>query len=267
MAMSPTREFMPEQASSTRSWYCATNRVTPSRATGTSNSRRLSVAAWDTNSFSGAVMRSKRPAVASIGIDSDAAVISQWRDIVKNGDVAGEWWLPPGGTAICGDAISFLKNYQWQGGEFVYLDPPYPFGVRSSKREIYGQEFGTWEQHEELLAVIWVLPCMVAISGYWNELYADRLKDWRTISFNTVARSGEIRQEWLWMNYRQPQELHDYRFLGDDFRERERLTRMRRRWVARLARMEPLERLMLSAAISGEHGAKQAGNDDTVPHR
>jgi hypothetical protein len=199
--------------------------------------------------------------VASIGIDSDAAVIKCWHPdpIAKNSDVAGGWELPPGATVICGDAKSFLKNYQWQGGEFVYLDPPYPFDVRSSKRDLYAQEFGTWEQHEELLSVIWTLPAMVAISGYWSDLYADRLHDWRTISFNTVARSGESRTEWLWMNYRVPLELHDYRFLGDDFRERERLTRMRKRWVTRLGRMEPLERLMLSAAI--------AENSDGVPHR
>ncbi len=36
--------------------------------------------------------------------------------------------------------------------------------------------------------------------------------------------------------------LHDYRYLGEDFRERERIKRKKQRWVNRLQTMPVLER-------------------------
>ena len=195
---------------------------------------------------SGAIMRTKKPAEISCGIDSNKSVIYRWN--------SGEWRLPPGAIAVLGDAISALKFREYQGGEFVYCDPPYLFDVRSSNRDIYENEFGTPEQHAELISVLRSLPCRVMLSGYWSELYADLLKDWRTVSFNTTDRGGNLKEEWLWMNYPEPEALHDYRFLGSKFRERERLARFRRRWVARLQRMDQLERLMLSAAIAESSG-------------
>lgn len=55
--------------------------------------------------------------------------------------------------------------------------------------------------------------------------------------------------EWLWMNYPRPVKLHDYRYLGDDFRERERIKRKKARWIDRLARMDILERQAMLAAL------------------
>jgi len=52
------------------------------------------------------------------------------------------------------------------------------------------------------------------ISGYWSELYARELKNWRSISFQAMTRGGFVATEWLWMNYPEPFELHDYSFLG-----------------------------------------------------
>jgi hypothetical protein len=142
---------------------------------------------------------------------------------------------------------------KWHGDEFVYLDPPYLFDVRSSKAPLYRHEYGEVHEHLVLLSLIKTLPVNVAISGYYSDLYAQNLAGWRSITFNTVDRAGNTKQEWLWMNYPEPTELHDYRYLGKDYRERERLAKMRRRWLAKLAHMKPLERLMLSAAIA-EHG-------------
>lgn len=209
---------------------------------------------------SGAVMRAKKPAAASIGIDRDAAVIAQWRSATdENDDTSGKWVLPPGGIAINGDAISFLSDYSWRGDEFVYCDPPYLFDVRSSKRPMYNAEFGEVDDHQKLLDILEDIPCPVMISGYFSPLYGKRLQDWRVTSFTTTDRAGNLKVEWLWMNYPEPEALHDYSFLGDNFRERERLTRIRKRWVARIQRMDPLERLMLSAAIaeSGDVGQHQ----------
>ena len=42
----------------------------------------------------------------------------------------------------------------------------------------------------------------------------------------------------------------DYRYLGKDFRERERLKRMKARWVKRLEKMPLLQRQALLAALA-----------------
>jgi hypothetical protein len=35
----------------------------------------------------------------------------------------------------------------------------------------------------------------------------------------------------VWMNFPEPAELHDYRFLGEDYRERQDIKRQRERWL------------------------------------
>ena len=133
----------------------------------------------------GAVLLHKRPAVASIGVDVDAAVVACWAArLVNNGDVVDR----AGCTIICDDAISFLRSYPWRGDEFVYADPPYLLETRSSKGRIYAHEFGAADQHQRLLRVLLSLPCPVAISGYWSSLYAELLATWRTIFYTTRTR-------------------------------------------------------------------------------
>jgi site-specific DNA-adenine methylase len=197
----------------------------------------------------GSVMLHKLPAACTIGIDSDAHVVQHWMDLIANNDDAHDRLLGSC-TVKHGDAISFLQSYDFHGDEFVYADPPYLFETRRSKRKLYNVEFGDVDQHEKLLAVLKSLPCMVAISGYQSSLYSAVLAKWRTISYNTVNRAGDVVEEWLWMNYDEPTELHDYRYLGENFREREKITRQKRRWRARLARMEPLQRYALMASIA-----------------
>ena len=87
------------------------------------------------------------------------------------------------------------------------------------------------------------------ISGYWSALYADALKDWNSTHFQAMTRGGRTATEWLWYNYPEPVALHDYRFLGENFRERERIKRKKQRWTERLHSMPILERRALLAAI------------------
>jgi hypothetical protein len=102
---------------------------------------------------------------------------------------------------------------------------------------------------------------MVAISGYWSALYATELADWRTSTFQTVNHAGRPATEWLWMNYPKPLDLHDYRYLGRDFRERERIKRKKTRWTERLRSMPDLERYALMEAI-GELRSRLATSGD-----
>jgi site-specific DNA-adenine methylase len=203
----------------------------------------------------GAVLLHKRSAVASIGIDCDTEVVNWWSSrLAKNGELVDRL---PGATIIHGDAISFLKKRSWTDKEFefVYCDPPYLFETRSSKGRIYPHEFGDIDQHTQLLTLLLSLPCSVAISGYWSSLYADMLANWRSIHYQTRTRGGSTVTEYLWMNYPEPKELHDYRYLGENFRQRERLKRIRTRWLARLGRMDALERYAMLEAIA-EYGGK-----------
>ena len=75
------------------------------------------------------------------------------------------------------------------------------------------------------------------------------LADWTSTTFQAVTRSGRIATEWLWFNFPEPIALHDYRFLGRNFRERERIKRKKLRWVNRLKVMPTLERRALLAAL------------------
>ena len=58
------------------------------------------------------------------------------------------------------------------------------------------------------------------------------------------------------MNYPEPNVLHDYRFLGKDYRQRERIKRKATRWVSRLNSLPRLERL----AIYGEMASSLANS-------
>jgi DNA adenine methylase len=190
----------------------------------------------------GAIMRRKKPATLNIGIDRDPEAIKAFpRTEVAEND-QGRFRFESG------DGLTFLRAYNFVGDELVYCDPPYLFETRNSDRTRYACELGDARQHRELLDILTALPCMAMISGYWSKLYADRLHRWHSIRFAAMTHSGP-RTEWLWSNFPEPVELHDYRHVGASFRERERIKRKKQRWMARLHRLPMLERQVLLAAI------------------
>jgi hypothetical protein len=158
----------------------------------------------------------------------------------------------------CQDGIKFLAVHRFNGSELVYCDPPYLLSTRGNRR-IYRYELSD-RQHRRLLKIIKRLPCMVMISGYWSEMYAEALKDWNSIHFEAMTRGGRKATEWLWFNFPEPVALHDYRFLGKNFRERERIKRKKLRWVNRLQRMPLLERRALLSAITDTPGFDDGGS-------
>jgi hypothetical protein len=98
-------------------------------------------------------------------------------------------------------------------------------------------------------------------------MYAGELAGWRTVNFQAVKRSGEVAEEWLWMNFPAPLELHDYRYLGEDFRERERIKRKRERWERRLREMPASECYSIMAAmetVRTERAAILRASDDGI---
>jgi hypothetical protein len=218
-----------------------------------------------------AILRLKQPAALNVGVDLDAAAIarcSEWARAgsghAKKNSEGGLRRRPTPKTAISdrqfrfhrGDGIAFLKSYHFTGQELVYCDPPYMMETRT--RSLYQFEM-TNAQHAELLRVLKGLKCRVMISGYWTRLYHLELTSWNVARFEAMTRGGRTATEYLWFNFPEPLALHDYRYLGEDFRERERIKRKKLRWVKRLERMPMLERRCLLEAI-----ASLAGNGDSA---
>jgi hypothetical protein len=179
----------------------------------------------------GAVLRHKKPADRNIGIERDPLVLDRW--------VGDE---PRDAELVLGDAVEYLSAFPFTGSELVYCDPPYMLETRRGGR-LYRHEYTTAD-HEQLLAVLKRLPCMVMISGYTNPLYAETLAAWRTHRFMAKSQT-DLREETVWMNFPEPAVLHDTRFRGDDFRERQCIQRRRRTLHRRMHAMEKHERVDL----------------------
>jgi DNA adenine methylase len=190
----------------------------------------------ETHLGGGAVMRNKRPARSNIGIEIDPEVVEMWTNS-----------HPIGFELVHDDAINYLNNYRFTGKELLYCDPPYLRETRKRHKRLYKYEYSR-QQHIELLEVLKTLPCMVMVSGYESSLYKESLNGWHTHSFQSTCHYG-VATEWVWMNYSTPVDLHDYRYLGNNFRERERIKRKSQRWLEKLKSMPILERLALLSAI------------------
>jgi len=214
----------------------------------------------------GAVMRHKRPARYNLGIDLDGAAVQRADNLAR----AGEWLSARARPAGCGDvswewlnvdALDWLGRWVPPARTLVYCDPPYPMSVRSSPHRMYRYELSE-DRHRELLDVLRELSALVMVSGYSCELYDQALSSWRVVRYRTMTRGGRMADECLWCNYPEPTELHDYRYLGRDFRERERIRRKQARWVRRLSEMSVLERRAVESALSvvrAQEGSSQEG--------
>jgi DNA adenine methylase len=203
---------------------------------------------------SGAILRKKRPAACSIAIDADPSAVAAMRSSDE---------IPLATNIIHGDVMDWLsQNKKPLANTVIYADPPYLMESRSAGREIYNREFHTEAEHIQLLDALLQLDCPVAISGYWSQLYMDKLRSWRWITFTGQTRGGP-QTEWLWMNYPEPTELHDYQYLGEDYRERERIKRKKNRWKKKLQTMPSTERYAILAAIR-EAVASIYGNGDNA---
>lgn len=195
----------------------------------------------------------ERSGIAECSEPAECADMAMPDCIAGNGTTAGTI-ASDGDTGryefYVGDGVAFLQTYPFHGNELAYCDPPYLHCTRRDHHRLYRYEMSD-QQHEALLAILLRLPCMVCVSGYWSELYADTLRAplWRVHSYTAQTRGGKV-SEYLWCNYREPTALHDYRYLGRDFRERERIKRMKARWVKRLEKMPLLQRQALQAAIA-----------------
>jgi len=184
----------------------------------------------------GSVLRHKAPAHKSIAIDIDTNVVRWWRQT-----------HPSLATYLAADALAFLQTYPFDGSEVVYCDPPYLPSTRKRSR-VYRHDL-TFQDHCELLQILKSVPSRVIISGYSSELYKTELTGWQQVEFTAKAHDG-VRLESLWANYPLPKKLHDARFLGANFRQRQDIKRRLERIRHRISTLSVQEQHEIAAWIT-----------------
>ena len=199
---------------------------------------------------SGQVFHRKRKAANSVLIDRNPEVLRLLPDDEEQSGV----------EVIMGDALDWLPalndrivvNHSGERiGKFldnavIYCDPPYVLSTR--KERLYYEHEMSDADHSALLSTLKALKCRVLLSGYDCALYSSQLQDWRCIRYRTRTR-GKTVTECLWCNFPEPEELHDWRYAGHNFRQRTALSRLKRRWLGKLERMKPRQRGYVLNAI------------------
>ena len=178
----------------------------------------------------GSVMKAKKRAETEFGIDLDkrALEMSNLKD--------------SGVHLVQDDGIGFLHNFPFEGHEVVYCDPPYYPEMRKRDR-VYKYDL-CHHDHIRLLDLVTQLNARIIVSGYDNDIYRQYLKDWRIYTYSSKAHDG-LREEFLWYNFPSTSELHDYRYLGSNFRERQTIQRRLKRIKHRLGKLTAQERSLL----------------------
>lgn len=179
-----------------------------------------------------AVYRHIKPADCSYLSDIDPDVIKAWND-------AGYRDFHQH-RVVCADAIKELMRIDLTlnaflggmprvkpEGVFVFLDPPYPLNSRKSNKSVYRFEM-TDSDHAVLLAYIShpdFQRYKVMICTYPNDLYHAVLSKWNHKDYYSTIRGG-VALERVYYNYPTPGPLHDSRYYGGNFRQREQFKRI-----------------------------------------
>lgn len=196
---------------------------------------------------SGIILRTKLPAFRNIGIDLDGELLTRFETDHFN-TCQERMFLP---ELLNGDALTLLPTLGLRRDDLVYADPPYPASVRvAGARPYYKHEALDEAWHERFLAVLQALPCAVMVSGYEGDLYTRRLAKWRSSYKWTVNRAGAKVREFVWMNFAEPALLHDPRFVGGNFTDRQRVKRKIGRWVRNFSAMAPGERWAIYESLT-----------------
>ena len=184
-----------------------------------------------------------RPA-RTVGFDLDAEVIQSWQAVN---------WM----DARQQDAISFLQSFTFPTDRRVCLfcDPPYPIETRRSTHR-YPYELTT-EQHSDLLTALQRIhqespTVQILLCTLPNVTYEAALPDWHRVSYQNTTRGGAV-EEHLYVNRPANGVLQDYRYIGRDFTDRQRIKRKADRWVKGLQRLPEAERNAILSRIREQY--------------
>jgi hypothetical protein len=132
---------------------------------------------------------------------------------------------------------------------FVFCDPPYVMSKRAGGK-IYECEL-TDQDHQRFIGTMTTIDAsryQTMICGYACDLYAS-LDPWESIDHRVPTRGG-LQDERIWMNYQKPVLLHDYQYVGDGRRIRERIRRRQNNWREQLNQMSEQERLAMLEVLN-----------------
>lgn len=192
-----------------------------------------------------------RRADISILNDKDQRVIERWKKatILKNCIVCenfmqGSLFEQPEKPVVIlktQDYACVIAKFKDTADAFIYCDPPYKMDTRSSKKRIYKFDWINDNDHIDFLSLANTCKTNVMISAYESDLYNDMLKGWNTHRFMSMTRAG-LKQEIIYYNYPKPAILHDFQYLGKNYRERERIKRKVIRFENKMNRLPDDER-------------------------
>ena len=195
----------------------------------------------ETHLGGGAIMKRKPPALHNIGIDLHARALAKFKCDYPV-------------QLIHGCAHRFLAEYEFQGRELVYSDPPYLKHTRSSARR-YRFDYEE-RDHVELLRLVKRVPGRVMRSGYPAALGDELLYGWHSVELQ-VMNQGGVRTEKLWFNFT-IERIHWARYVGKNHTDRQRVKRKAQSWGRRYRALPPGERLAVLAALMAAEAQQSA---------
>ncbi len=235
----------------------------------------------------------KPPALRTLLIDRDDAVVTWWHrqngrwsidhrqdrrgfqellsSLVDDDDAVPARWST---AAIVADGISFVEAAAERGCPelLIYADPPYMAETRS-KLNLYRFEM-TDRDHIRFLKAAKRLSGPTVISGYDSRAYRKYLDGWSVDTRQVITRGRTLATECVWRNA--PAKLlasssvaMEYSQLAGNFRDRQRVDRLCKRWVADFQRKPTQERrAILLALLDAERSAAAivGHNDDSHHH-
>jgi hypothetical protein len=77
----------------------------------------------------------------------------------------------------------------------------------------------------------------------------DSILNWKSIDHRVPTRGG-LQEERIWMNYQSPEILHDYQYIGDGRRSRERIRRRQKNWREQLLAMPEQQRMAMLEVLN-----------------
>jgi site-specific DNA-adenine methylase len=147
------------------------------------------------------------------------------------------------------DYSVIMDRFKENADAFIYCDPPYPMHKRISQQKLYRFDWEREDQHADFLKLASNCKCAVMISSYPNDQYNAALKGWHTHKFYSTIRGGRRAEEIIYMNYPPPVILHDFQYLGKNYRERDNLKRKVKRNLDKLNRLPANERTAIISSI------------------
>lgn len=204
------------------------------------------------------ILKHIRPAEWSIINDINPDVIAAWT--ATGIGVMGGYELR------CMDALTFLQgeinDLQWYRQRehiFIYLDPPYLSKSLKGQQPVYKHEFDTPQEHSLLLnRIVKLTGYKIMISHYPCSQYDTALigAGWNYLDFKSKTRKG-MADERIYFNYELDGNLHDYNYIGKNYREREKISRQKKNFFAKLDRLPPLLRNAMLQEYELQHRNKQ----------